>query len=488
MKNDLFIDGCYTAPRQGQYFESINPATGKVVFEFALANLDDVNTAVENARIAFNNLCKIDPSERARLVWNMAVLLENRSKEIAVADATETGKPLADCEADVEAAANILRYFSGMVDKVCGSTLPVQNGYMAYTTRLPWGVVAAIVPWNYPIFNAVSKVAPALAMGNSCILKPAEQTSRSALILGEIAHAAGFPPGSLNVITGPGAITGAALSSHMDVNKISFTGSTEIGREIMRQSANSNLKSVTLELGGKSPLVIFEDANLDAAVDAATFSVFANNGQTCTATTRILVQNEVFSAFVEKFVARTKQIVVGNPEDSATHVGAIVSSVQYERIRSYAESGVREGATLAFGNIPPQLTSADHGFFIKPIIFINVKPEMKIAQDEIFGPIAMVFSFDTEEKAIQLANDTQYGLAASIWTSSSCRLHRMIEAIEAGVVWANCIFVENPAVPVGGFKHSGFGKEYGFQAAYEYTREKSVWIAHKAVALDWPYS
>lgn len=485
MPNGLFIGGVYVQPKRGEYFTRVSPVTGLDIDEFSIANVEDVDLAVESAKSAFVSLSGMNPADRIPLLDNVARILQERADEIAAADAQETGKPFADCQFDIPAAVNIIKYFAGAVDKVCGVTLPVQNGFTTYTKRVPWGVVGAIVPWNYPIFNAVSKVAPILAMGNACLLKPAEEASRSALILGEVVDAAGFPAGSLNVLTGPGEVTGAALAQHMGIDKISFTGSTQTGREIMRASANSNLKAMTLELGGKSPIIIFDDADIDSAVDAAAFSTFSNNGQTCTATTRLLVQRNIASAVEAKLAAKARQVSVGDPNAAGTHTGAIVSPAQFERVKAYINAGISEGAQLLAGTVP-SAEQLEYGFYIEPIIFTKVSTAMKIAQEEIFGPVATIIPFDTEEEAVRIANDTVYGLAASVWTDSASRLHRVSEAIDSGLIWANCVFVENPAASVGGFKQSGFGKEYGMQAANEYTREKTIWISHNPSPFGWP--
>jgi aldehyde dehydrogenase (NAD+) len=464
----------------------VNPATGKTIAQIPAGDVLDIDKAVKYARMAYDNVwSKTNPADRGILLYKLAGLIDTHRNELARLDSIDAGKPIADCRADVSAAISIVRFFAGLPDKIHGHTIPVQQGYTTYTLREPYGVVGAITPWNYPFYLACGKVAPILAMGNTCILKPAEQTPLSALRLGKLAQEAGFPAGVLNVVTGLGESAGAALANHMDVDKISFTGSTEVGRLIMEASARSNLKPVTLELGGKSPNIIFADANLEAALDAAAFIVFYNQGQTCTAATRLIVQDKIADQVIAGLIDRAKRVKVGDPLLDETHLGAIISKEQYDKVQSYIRRGRDEGAKLVIGGEPPLDSHLGKGFFLTPTIFTDVQSNMSIAQEEIFGPVLSVLRFNTEDEAIRLANDVTYGLAASVWTQDASRLLRVINAIKSGLVWANCVFIGNPAVPVGGYKQSGFGKEYGLDAGLEYTRQKTVWINATDSTFRW---
>jgi len=482
----MFINGEWVDSSNGKTFDCINPATNEIITALPDASKEDVDRAVQSARKAYNEVwSKIDPAERANYLFKIAALIEENGDELAELDMMDAGKPILDCKFDIPACVDIFRFQAGAVDKIQGHTYPVQKGSFAYSIREPYGVVAAIVPWNYPIYNACIKVAPILAMGNCCILKPAEQTSLSALKLAEIIKAAGVPDGVFNVVTGVGEVAGAALSQHSDVDMISFTGSTEVGREIMRASANSNLKKMSLELGGKSPFVIFDDANLDAAVDSACMTIFFNQGQTCTAGSRLFVQKSVKEKVIDLILEKVQKIVVGNPATEEVHLGAIVSKEQYERVLGYIDLAKKEGAKLLFGGKPLNIPGCENGFFISPTVFEGVTNNMRIAQEEIFGPMMCILEFETEEEIVSLANDTTYGLATSIWTADSARLIRMINSIDAGIVWSNCVARENVGVPVGGFKQSGFGKESGLEAGREYTREKTVWINTSNDYYNW---
>lgn len=481
-----FIGGEWKHSASGETFDSINPATGEVIAQVAAGDVADIDAAVRSAREASRGEWgHLDPSDRSRLLNKLADIVETNAESLAQLDSLDAGKPIMDCRADIPAALSIIRFFAGLTDKVFGHTIPVQKGYFAYTRREPYGVIGAIIPWNYPLYNACVKIAPILAMGNSCVLKPAEQTPLSALELAKLVQEAGFPSGALNVVAGFGETAGAALCAHPGVDKITFTGSTEVGRLVMQAAARSNLKPVTLELGGKSPNIVFADANLKAALDSAAFTVFYNQGQTCTAATRLLVQADIADQVIEGLVSRAEKVRVGDPLSESTHLGAIISKEQYERVRSYIARGKEEGARLVAGGGPPSDPSLANGFFMRPTIFTGVRPDMSIAQEEIFGPVLSVMSFRTEEEAIDLANQVPYGLAASVWTNDAARLHRVAHAIEAGVVWGNCVFIENPAAPVGGYKQSGFGKEYGVEAGLEYTRLKTIWINMTDTAFDW---
>ncbi len=486
LQRKLFINGNWHSAVSGRTFTSVNPATGKVIAEISEGDAADVDQAVTIARAAYNGQWgRMNPADKSKVLYKLADLVEEHGDELAMLDCLDAGKPLLDCKADIPAAAAIIRFFAGLPDKIRGHTMPVQRGYFAYTRREPYGVIGAIIPWNYPLYNACVKIAPILAMGNCCILKPAEQTSLSALELGRLGQEAGLPDGVLNVIPGYGNTAGAALAGHLGVDKLSFTGSTEVGRLVMEAAAKSNLKPLTLELGGKSPNIIFPDAALEPALDSAALSVFYNQGQTCTAATRLLVHQDVAEQVVEELVRRAAKVKVGDPLAEDTHLGALVSKEQFSQVSRYIKEGLAEGARLRCGGGPPSDPQLGEGFFMQPTIFTDVRPEMSISQQEIFGPVLSVIPFGTEEEAIALANGVSYGLAASVWTRDAARLHRVAHALQAGLVWGNCVAIENPGVPVGGYKQSGFGKEYGIEAGLEYTRLKTVWVDLTDTAFKW---
>ena len=480
-----WIDGKRQPSTSGASFDSVSPVTGEVVAKVALAEAADVDLAVLAARRAAPGWGALAASERGDLIFALTEAVKSAGKDLAALDAAETGRPILDCEEDIPAAASILRYFGGAADKLQGSTMPVQPGYHARTVYEPFGVVAAVVPWNYPIYNACVKLGPALAAGNTCVLKPAEESSLSALLLGELASQCGFPDGVLNVIAGPGEVSGAALAEHMGVDKLSFTGSTETGRQIMAAAAGSNLKHLTLELGGKSPAIVFDDANLEAAANSLAFSVFFNQGQTCTAATRLLVQDAVADAFVERLVVKAKNIRVGDPQAEDSQLGTVVSEAQYRRVLAYLDEAKASRATIECGGGALQVEGFENGLFVAPTVISNVTSDMSFGREEIFGPVLSVMRFSDEDEAVALANDSKYGLAASIWTRDGSRLARLSSRVEAGIVWGNCAFVENAGVPVGGYGQSGWGREYGMDAMREYSRLKTVWTDFTDTAFEW---
>ncbi|MFE7856324.1 aldehyde dehydrogenase family protein [Streptomyces sp. NPDC057403] len=475
-----FIDGERRGSNDGGTIDKINPVTGEKNAEIAQGGESDADLAVASCRSASEEWAAMDPSERGQLLWRFADAVEQSREQLAEDDSLDAGKPMLDCVEDVNAAVKLLRFYAGLPDKVRGSTMQVQPGYAAWTEREPYGVIAAIVPWNYPLYNACAKVGGIIAMGNACILKPAEQAPSSAVRLGELAIQSGIIPGVLNVLNGDGR-TGALLSGHDGVEKISFTGSTETGRKILEASAKSNLKPCVLELGGKSPNLIFADADLDVAAEAAAFSIFYNQGQTCTAATRVLVESAVAEEFTEKLVRRAQALKIGDPADEATQLGPVVSQEQLEKVMKYIEAGQNSGAELRSGG----RRLGDRGFFIEPTVFAQVPHDSSIATEEIFGPVASVIPFESEDDAVTLSNAVSYGLAASIWTQDVTRMHRLSRKVKAGIVWGNCLFAEHPSVPVGGYRQSGFGKEYGLEAGYEYTREKSIWLGMTGDTLRW---
>ena len=460
--------------------EICNPATGDLVGAVPDFDAADVDSAVARARAAFENKSwrGLDPSKRERILWKIGELLLEYREELAGIISQETGKTLREAGgADVAPAADCFRYYAGWVRKQYGETIPVDGPFLNYTLREPVGVVGAIVPWNFPLQTAAWKVAPALACGCSVVLKPSELTPLSALRFAEICEEAGLPAGCLVVVTGYGATAGEALALHEDVDKISFTGSVETARRLLHNSAASNLKRLSLELGGKSPNIVFPDADFDAAVRAALWGIFGNKGEMCTAGSRLLLHEEIHDRFVEELAARARKLRLGNPQDPATQMGPQISARQMDRILHYIESGKREGARLVAGGERDREGDKAHGYFVKPTIFADVTPQMRIAREEIFGPVLCVMRFRDAEEAIRIANGTTYGLASAVWTSDLKLAHRMAAEIKAGSVWVNTYNAFDSGSPFGGYRQSGFGRDLGSYALDQYTNVKSVWIA-----------
>jgi aldehyde dehydrogenase (NAD+) len=471
----LLINGRWIPSESGKTFATVNPSTGEEICQVAEGDAADVEKAVRAARAAFDQgpWRKTTASERGLLLHRLADLIETHSDELARLETIDNGKPLTVAKTvDVAKTVACYRYFAGWADKVQGKTIPIDGDFFCYTRHEPIGVVGQIIPWNYPMLMQAWKLAPALATGNTVVMKPAEQTPLSALRIGELILEAGFPDGVVNLLPGFGPTAGAAIAHHMDVDKVAFTGSAEVGRLIMEAAAKSNLKRITLELGGKSPNIIFADTDLDEAVEGAHMGLFVNQGQSCCAGSRVFVEENIYDAFVEKSVARARKRVVGDPFDPRTNQGPQVDRTQFDRVMGYIESGHSEGATLACGGD----RAGDRGYFIQPTVFANVQDDMQIAREEIFGPVMSVIAFKNVEEVITRANRTNYGLAAGVWTCDIKKAHAIANGVRAGTVWVNCYHVLDTRAPFGGFKQSGIGRELGEYGLQEYTEVKTVTV------------
>ena len=472
-REDLLVGGRWRPARSGRYFQTVNPSTEEVIADVAEAGAADIDAAVAAARAALNGAWgQMHPAERGRILLRLAELIRANQDALIELESLDSGKPVSAIRRqDLPAVLDTLTYYAGWADKINGQLIPTRPDALTYTVREPIGVVGAIIPWNFPLMIGMWKLAPALACGCTVVLKPAELTPLTALRIGELALEAGMPPGVLNVVPGFGKSAGAALVDHPDVDKITFTGSPAVGRQILRAAAG-NLKRVTLELGGKSANIVFPDADLEAAVKAAASGIFFNSGQVCSAGSRILAHADIYDEVVERLVARAQAIRVGDPKDAATSMGPLVSAVQMKRVLDYIEIGKREGARLATGG----KRLGDTGFFVAPAVFAEVEHAMRISQEEIFGPVASVIRFTDEEDAVRLANGTPYSLAAGVWSADIARVHRMVKRVKAGTVWVNTFGPTDVRLPWGGNRDSGFGREHGDVAIENFTEPKVVWI------------
>jgi aldehyde dehydrogenase (NAD+) len=471
----LLINNCWVPSESGKTFATVNPSTGEEICQVAQADAADVDKAVLAARAAFEQgpWKKMRASERGRLLHRLADLIEQNADALARLESMDNGKPLSIAKAvDVAKTVACYRYFAGWADKVQGKTIPIDGDFFCYTRHEPIGVVGQIIPWNYPMLMQAWKLAPALATGNTVVMKPAEQTPLSALRVGELIVEAGFPEGVVNLLPGFGHTAGAAIARHMDIDKVAFTGSTEVGRLIMEAAARSNLKRITLELGGKSPNIIFEDVDLDEAVEGAHLGLFVNQGQSCCAGSRVFVEEKIYDEFVEKSIARALKRKVGDPLDPRTDQGPQVSQSQFDSVMGYIEAGKSEGATLACGGE----RVGDRGYFVQPTVFSGVQDEMTIAREEIFGPVMSVIPFKDVDEVIKRANRTPYGLAAGVWTRDIKKALAVANGVRAGTVWVNCYHVLDTRAPFGGFKQSGIGRELGEYGLQQYTEVKTVTV------------
>lgn len=473
-EKELFINGAYTPAESGKKFNVYNPATEEVLAEVSEAQVEDIDKAVKAARYAFeaSDWSKMATAERSHLIYKFADLLEQNREELAQLEALDNGKPYAVAlEDDIDGTVEHFRYYAGWATKVLGQTTPISPDYLNYTEHEPVGVVGQIIPWNFPLSMASWKLGAALATGCTSVLKPAEQTPLSLLYAASLLKEAGFPDGVVNIVPGYGETTGEAIVNHRDIDKLAFTGSTNVGKSIMRKAAD-NMKHVTLELGGKSPNIILEDAEIEKAIEGAFEGIMYNHGQNCSATSRVYVHRKHYDRVVESLAERAKGTKLGNGMDSDTDMGPLVSKEQFEQVLNYIKIGKEEGAKLVAGGEK----AFDKGYFVQPTVFADVEDDMRIAREEIFGPVVAVFRFDTTEEAVRRANDSEYGLAAAVWTESIRTGHQVARRLKAGTVWINDTNQESPAAAFGGYKQSGIGREMGNYALDNYTEVKSVWV------------
>jgi aldehyde dehydrogenase (NAD+) len=472
----MLIGGKWVDSASGKTFETINPATAEVICQVAEGDKADIDKAVKAARKAFESgpWPKMAASERGRLLHKLADAIEANIDELAALETLDNGKPLRDSRAaDLPLTVKCYRYYAGWADKIHGKTIPIEGNFFCYTRHEPVGVVGQIIPWNFPLLMQAWKWGPALAAGNCVVLKPAEQTPLTALRVAKLAQEVGFPDGVINVVPGYGPTAGAALSGHMDVDKVAFTGEGSTGKIVMTAAAQSNLKRVSLELGGKSPNIVFADADLDAAIDGAYLGLFFNQGQCCCAGSRLYVEDKVHDKLADKLVAKAKQQKLGDPFDMTTTQGPQVSQEQMDRVLGYIDVGKKEGAECLIGG----KRFGKQGYYVEPTVFTGVKDEMKIAKEEIFGPVMQILPFKSMDDVLERGNKTTYGLAAAVWTKDISKAHRLANSLRAGTVWVNCYDVFDAAAPFGGYKQSGIGRELGEYALELYTEVKTVTVS-----------
>ncbi|KAL6305696.1 aldehyde dehydrogenase [Sparassis latifolia] len=470
----LFIGGKFVDGSSNSHIDVVNPSTGKVITKISEGTSKDVDLAVDAAEKAFKTTWGLNTTGRHRgvLLNRLADLLEKNIETVAAIETLDNGKTYFWAKGDVEAVINTFRYYAGWADKNYGSTIDTSEDQLVYTRHEPIGVVGQIIPWNFPLLMFSWKLGPALATGNTIVIKPSEFTPLSALYTAQLINEAGFPPGVVNIVNGYGGIVGQAIAEHMRIEKVAFTGSTLVGRKIMEAAAKTNLKNVTLELGGKSPNIIFDDADIQKAVNWAAHGIFYNHGQTCCAGSRIFVHEKIYDEFLEKFTEKSKALRVGDPFNDESHQGPQVSQVQFDRIMGYIESGVQDGAKIHHGGS----RVGSEGYFIEPTIFTEVKADMKIVQEEIFGPVGVLIKFKDDDDIVAMANDTVYGLAAAVFSQDINRALTTAHKIKAGTVWVNITNHLHPAIPFGGYKQSGIGRELGEYALANYTAVKSVQV------------
>lgn len=484
MRNQLFIGGEFVDGVAGTTIEVLDPHDCSVITEIAEGRAADIDRAVDAAAAAFPAWRATAAAERGRLLLRLADELEARSEEFAQLESLDTGHPLRDARVlDVPRTAAAFRYFGGIADKVQGDVIPVEPGFLNYVQREPLGVVGAIVPWNFPLMFCSWKMGPALAAGNTIVLKPSELTPLSSLRLAELMHEIGFPAGVVNVVPGYGHTAGEALAVHPEVRKIAFTGSTAVGKRIVEYSA-SNLKRVQLELGGKGANIVFDDAVIPAAVNGSAWAIFHNQGQACIAGSRLILHEKIADQFLEQFLALARSIRVGNPLDPATEMGPLTSPMHRDRVLSYVKVALDEGAEILTGGKAPDDPELSKGCYVEPTV-VRARPEDRVCQEEVFGPFVTVTTFADDDEAIAIANGTEYGLGGGLWTQHLGRAHRVAHAMRSGMVWVNSYKRVSPASPFGGTGRSGYGREMGFEAMHEYTEAKAVWVNVDAQIPPW---
>jgi acyl-CoA reductase-like NAD-dependent aldehyde dehydrogenase len=484
IRHQLFIGGEFVDALNGETLATLNPHDNSTIADVALAGAADVDRAVEAATKALPAWRRLAAADRGRVLLKLADLIETNAEELARLESLDTGHPLRDSRAlDVPRTAACYRYFGGMADKFQGETIPVEAGFLNYTLREPVGVVGQVVPWNFPLMFTSWKMAPALAAGNTIVMKPAEVTPLTSLKIAELMREAGLPDGVVNMVPGLGAIAGQAIAEHPGIHKIAFTGSTATGRKIVQASAG-NLKKVQLELGGKGPNIVFDDANLAAAVNGSAWAIFHNQGQACIAGSRLILHEKIADAFLDKFIALAKSIRLGNPLDAATEMGPLTSQLHRDRVLSYVRVAREQGGEVLAGGKSPDGDLAQ-GCYVEPTIVRAKSSHDRIAQEEVFGPFVTVLTFKTDDEALAIANGTAYGLGSGFWTANLPRAHRLAREIEAGMVWINSYKRVNPGSPFGGTGSSGYGREMGFDAMREYTQVKSVWVNVDAQIPPW---
>ncbi|AUT72117.1 MULTISPECIES: aldehyde dehydrogenase family protein [Paraburkholderia] len=475
MQTQLFIDGRFVPSLSGETLATLNPHDNSVIAEVSMANHADVDRAVAAAKAAFPKWSNMAGAERGRLLLKLADAIEANADRLARLESIDTGHPIRDTRnLDVPRTAATFRYFGGMADKFEGSVIPVEQGFLNYLTREPVGIVGQVVPWNFPLMFTSWKMAPALAAGNCVIMKPAELTPLSSLAIAELMAEVGFPPGVVNILPGLGHVTGQYIAEHPEIGKVAFTGSTAVGRKIV-QASSGNLKKVQLELGGKGANVVFGDANIDAVVQGSAFGIFHNQGQACIAASRMIVHESVADEVLEKFVALARSIRIGDPLDPSTEMGPLTSRQHRDRVLSYVDIAREQGGRVLSGGKSPDNAALANGCYVEPTI-VEAKPTDRVSQEEVFGPFMSVTTFRTDEEALAIANGTEYGLGAGLWTRDLQRAHLIAREIHSGMVWVNCYKRVSPGSPFGGVGASGYGREMGFEAMREYTQAKSVWI------------
>ncbi|ALP64705.1 aldehyde dehydrogenase family protein [Paraburkholderia caribensis] len=475
MQTQLFIDGRFVPSLSGETLATLNPHDNSVIAEVAMANHADVDRAVAAAKAAFPKWSKMAGAERGRLLLKLADAIEANADRLARLESIDTGHPIRDTRhLDVPRTAATFRYFGGMADKFEGSVIPVEQGFLNYLTREPVGIVGQVVPWNFPLMFTSWKMAPALAAGNCVIMKPAELTPLSSLAIAELMAEVGFPAGVVNILPGLGHVAGQYIAEHPEIGKVAFTGSTAVGRKIV-QASSGNLKKVQLELGGKGANIVFGDANIDAVVQGSAFGIFHNQGQACIAASRMIVHESVADEVLEKFVALARSIRIGDPLDPSTEMGPLTSRQHRDRVLSYVDIAREQGGRVLSGGKSPDNTALANGCYVEPTI-VEAKPTDRVSQEEVFGPFMSVTTFRTDEEALAIANGTEYGLGAGLWTRDLQRAHLIAREIHSGMVWVNCYKRVSPGSPFGGVGASGYGREMGFEAMREYTQAKSVWI------------